>query len=201
MMRYITPIMVLLALLATSCNTTPSRQEESAVLPNESMELKNIQHQAFFNNLKALCGQSFQGKEVYTAADRNSWQGLTLSMELSECEDGHIYIPLKVGDDASRTWMLLIEEGELRFRHDHRLKDGSPDPVTLYGGYASSKGNAFAQFFPADAYTCELIAYACQNEWNLEIAEDFSVFTYRLYRDGELRLQADFNLREPLNQQ
>jgi hypothetical protein len=119
-------------------------------------------------------------------------------MEVRVCEPGRILIPFRVGDDTSRTWMFLAEEGRLRFRHDHRHPDGSPEDETLYGGYADDGGTAFVQHFPADEYTGQLIEGGEGNLWTVMISEDLSVFTYRLERDGEKRFRIDFDLTRPL---
>lgn len=187
---------IIVLLLAASCGQrkqVPEKSEAAAELVVEANQ------QAFFNNLASLCGKSFAGREVYMIPEDESWSHLNFVIHVTECDNERVLIPFHLSEDHSRTWMFLIEEGRLRFRHDHRLEDGTPDQVTLYGGYATRRGTPFVQHFPADDYTCELIPYACTNEWIVEIAEDFSKLTYRLTRNGILRFEAAFDLTKPIN--
>ena len=189
-------LILALALLAAACGQRSPKAETEENLPGAMLE--NEAQQAFFNNLYQLCGQSFAGREVYMIEENESWAHLDFVMHVSECGPDSILIPFHLSEDHSRTWLFVVEEGKLRFRHDHRHEDGTPDEVTLYGGYAAREGTAFVQHFPADDYTCQLIPYACTNEWIVEIAEDFSTFTYKLTRDGVLRFEAAFDLASPL---
>ncbi|MEE4177641.1 MAG: hypothetical protein V2I46_09035 [Bacteroides sp.] len=182
-----------------ACGPRQQTKETEETLPLALLEDAN--QQAFFNNLYKLCGQSFAGREVFMIEENESWAHLDFVMHVTECGDDRILIPFHLSEDHSRTWMFVVEEGKLRFRHDHRHEDGTPDEVTLYGGYATREGTAFVQHFPADDYTCQLIPYACNNEWIVEIAEDFSSFTYKLTRDGVLRFEAAFDLTQPIQQE
>ncbi len=185
-----------ITLLFVSC-AERSQPENQTV--EESTDVFLIEaHQAFFDNLASLCGNKFKGEETYTAEGRDNWQGKALIMEVILCTDENIHISLAVDDDHSRTWMFMAEEGQLRFRHDHRHVDGTPEEVTLYGGYATNAGNALVQYFPADDYTCQLIDYACKNEWVVMLSDDMSKFSYILSLDGVMRFQADFDLSHPL---
>lgn len=155
-------------------------------------------HQAFFNNLASLCGKSFAGEQIYRSHHASGWADLDMVMHVTVCEPDQILIPFHVGEDQSRTWMFLAENGRLRFRHDHRYPDGTPEEENLYGGYADMSGDPFVQHFPADAYTANLIDGGGGNVWTVKIDEDFTTFTYRLERDGEKRLRVDFDLSNPL---
>jgi len=152
----------------------------------------------FLSNLASLCGKSFQGKQTYIAPGRDSWADKILIMNVSMCEPNRILIPFHIDDDHSRTWMFLVDEQGLRFRHDHRHEDGSPEDQTLYGGYATSEGNAFTQYFPADEYTNQLLNDGRQRQWNIMLAEDMSSFTYQLLYEGELIFEAKFDLTTAL---
>jgi len=196
MIRKLLP-MLAIALLAAACGPRQQAAEEAEVLTMEL--LLDANQQAFFNNLASLCGQSFAGEEVYMIESSESWSHLDFVMHVTVCENDRVYIPFHLSEDHSRTWMFLVEDGKLRFRHDHRHEDGTPDEVTMYGGYATDQGTPLVQYFPADEYTCELIPYACTNEWTVEIAEDFSKLTYRLTRGGVLRFEAAFDLTNPIN--
>ncbi|MGF1585078.1 MAG: hypothetical protein ACFCUM_07140 [Bacteroidales bacterium] len=153
---------------------------------------------AFLDNLSGLCGQSFRGKELYTAPGRDSWAEKEFVMHVTVCEDDRVHIPFHLDDDHSRTWMFLAEENGLRFRHDHRHEDGTPEDQTLYGGYADGTGSAFLQKFPADQYTIDLLTDTLGREWRVILAEDLSTMTYQLHYSGQLMFAAEFDLTEPI---
>ncbi len=161
-------------------------------------ELSDPQARAFLNQLHALCGQSFSGEETFIAEGRESWADKEFLMQVTVCEDGRVYIPFHLDDDTSRTWMFLVEDGKLRFRHDHRHEDGTPEDVTMYGGYATENGSAMQQDFPADAYTCELLPTACKALWRVSLSSSPKSLTYSLFDDGELLFAATFDLDNPL---
>ncbi len=183
-----------LLLLVASCG--PRQQAADHV--GESMFISEA-HQAFFDHLSGLCGQVFAGEQIYRSHHASGWADQELIMHVRDCGPGHIHIPFRIGEDRSRTWMFLAEDGRLRFRHDHRYPDGTPEEESLYGGYADDTGNALVQHFPADEYTGMLIEGGAGNIWTVGLSEDLSTFTYRLERDGEKRLRVDFDLSRPLS--
>lgn len=191
--------LVFLLLLFLAACAQPGQEAGSADSAEESAStiFTSSVHQAFMENLATLCGQSFEGAETYTIPDRENWQGKRLVMEVIRCDAEEVHIGLAVDENRSRTWMFMAEDGRLRFRHDHRHEDGTPEEVSLYGGYATDAGNAFVQYFPADAFTCELIDYACNNEWVVMLSEDREMFSYILKLDGVKRFRADFDLKQP----
>ena len=196
-------ILAAFTIMLHSCGSQSTRDQASADTENQSAAtgqawLIDATHQAFFTTLSSLCGQTFEGQQIYRSHHSSGWAHLELVMHVAECTDEHIYIPFRVGDDTSRTWMFLKEEGRLRFRHDHRYPDGTPEEETLYGGYADENGTAFVQYFPADEYTGALIDGGAGNVWTVAISEDGQTFSYRLDRDGEKRLQIDFDLSRPI---
>jgi len=155
-------------------------------------------HQAFFNNLASLCGQSFIGEQVYRSHHGESWAGRDMIMHVTICEDDHIHIPFHVDEDHSRTWMFLAEDGQLRFRHQHLYEDGTHEEGSMYGGYADDRGNAFVQYFPADEYSAQVIEDGGGNVWTVSMDEALTTFSYRLDRDGEKRFEIVFDLTNPL---
>ncbi len=171
--------------------------EDVPVDPTSVMLISET-HRAFFHNLESLCGQSFEGEQIYRSHHASGWEDYELVMHVEVCEEDRILIPFHVEDDESRTWMFLVEDGQLRFRHDHRYPDGTPEEDSLYGGYADDTGTEFEQHFPADAFTAEIIEDGGGNVWTIRLDEDMTTFTYRLERDGEKRLRVDFDLTNPL---
>ncbi len=178
------------------CGNTP-RETEQVATETEVVALSEAE-QAFLNNLASLCGKSFRGREVYMQEGRESWADKDLVMHVTVCEDTHVHIPFHIDDDTSRTWMFLAENGKLRFRHDHRHPDGTPEEQTLYGGYADGEGDAFHQYFPADEYTRELLSDTLNRQWNVILDKDMTYFSYQLQYHGEVVFRADFDLTRPL---
>ena len=161
-------------------------------------ELSDPAEKAFFNNLATLCGQSFEGDQAYMREGRESWAHMHFVMHVTVCEDDRIYIPFHLDEDHSRTWMFLVVDGKLRFRHDHRDPDGTPQRATMYGGYSDGNGTAFKQYFPADDYTIENRISSPSSIWIVELAEDLSTFSYSLFAGETKIFRADFDLTKPL---
>ncbi len=164
----------------------------------ETVPLVSETHKAFFNNLASLCGQSFKGEQIYRSHHASGWEDYDMVMHVDVCENDRILIPFHVGEDESRTWMFLAEDGQLRLRHDHRYPDGTPEEDSLYGGYADDTGTAFEQHFPADDFTAQVIDGGEGNVWTIRMDKAMTTFTYRLERDDEKRLRVDFDLTKPL---
>ncbi|MDQ3683832.1 MAG: hypothetical protein M3352_12295 [Bacteroidota bacterium] len=153
----------------------------------------------FLQNLQSFCGKSYEGKTIFPLDAKDPFAGKRLSIHFQKCEERGVRIPFFVGEDSSRTWVLTIDSIGLLLKHDHRHKDGTPDSITLYGGYAKASQNKYEQFFPADPYTAKLIPAAATNEWNFVLSRDRKKLSYILRRDGKLRFHADFDLTRPVN--
>jgi hypothetical protein len=187
-----------LAFLFAACGWAP-QPGQTAEEP-EKTELSK-EEQGFLDNLSSLCGHSFRGQQTYMQEGRESWAHMDFVMHVTICEDGKVHIPFHLDEDQSRTWMFLAEEGRLRFRHDHRHPDGTPEDQTLYGGYADGTGTEFRQHFPADEYTIELLHDTLGRQWNVVLSEDMTNFSYQLQYGDELVFQADFDLTKPLDEE
>ncbi len=188
-------ILSVLVMLVHACGPrTPKTNGEA----QETAPVLSEQERGFLDNLSSLCGKSFRGVETYMAPGRESWADKDFVMHVVLCEDDRVHIPFHLDDDTSRTWMFLAEDGRLRFRHDHRHPDGTPEESTLYGGYSNGKGTSFAQYFPADPYTIELLVDTLERQWNVVLDEDMTNFSYQLQYHGVIVFQADFDLTNPL---
>ncbi len=157
-------------------------------------------HDAFFANLRTLCGQAFEGKVVEGNASDASFATQRLVMHVRECGEHVIKIPFHVGDDRSRTWVLTRTGSGIQLKHDHRREDGSDDESTMYGGHTVDAGWATVQAFPADQYSKELfvahgIPQSIGNTWHMFIYPE--TFTYRLTRAGR-EFRVDFDLTRPV---
>jgi hypothetical protein len=115
-------------------------------------------------------------------------------MHVRECSPSEIRIPLHVGEDRSRTWVITPTGGGLRLKHDHRHEDGKPDSVTQYGGDTRGPGTPTAQEFAADAFTAALIPAAATNVWTIEVHPGRQL-AYALRREGtDRRVRMEFDL-------
>lgn len=159
---------------------------------------------AFFDAVARLCGQAFAGtvveNEPLDLADPFSGQAIT--MHVRDCGSDEIRIPVQVGADRSRTWVLRRVPGGLGLWHDHRHADGTPDALTMYGGTTTSRGSASRQAFPADAGSRAMferigLEAARANVWVLEFASG-SRFEYTLERPGR-RFRLAFDLARPVD--
>lgn len=158
---------------------------------------------AFFDRLRALCGQSYAGRlAVFNEADAKLFAGPAV-MQVRSCTDQEIRIPFHVGEDRSRTWVVTRTSQGLRLKHDHRHEDGSHDAVTMYGGDTADAGTPQRQAFPVDAesvavFRREGLNASVTNVWAMEIEPDVR-FVYELARPGTDRLfRVEFDLSRPV---
>ena len=165
-------------------------QEPSSEAKREARTRK-----AFFKNLRKMCGRRFAGETQFPPDPNHPLAGNKLVLSFDSCSGREIRIPFLVGEDKSRTWILTLSENGLLFKHDHRHPDGTPDKITMYGGWAASGGTAHKQRFPADPDTAKLIPEATTNVWTLEILSEKQQFIYYLERNGQPRYRAVFNLK------
>ena len=190
-------ILLALAVIATACGSGTETKKESKET-EKVLPIANENAAAFYSNLKSLCGKSFAGEEAYVQEGRESWADQPFTMHVTVCDEEQIHIPFHVGENTSRTWMFLNEGGNLRFRHDHRHPDGTPEDLTLYGGYATENGSPFRQEFPADDYTVDVHPRSEGAIWVVELTEDLSKFIYQLHHKGELLFEGRFDLTKEL---
>lgn len=148
----------------------------------------------FIKNLSAFCGNHYSGTVVFPEGDKDPFKGEALKIHFATCGESEVRIPFQVGSDKSRTWVITLDEKGLLLKHDHRHENGTPDDITMYGGYAKINGTAFSQSFPADEHTAALIPAAATNEWTLKLSDDKKTLSYMLSRHGELRFHAIFDL-------
>ena len=161
----------------------------------------SIDEADFFDQLTAYCGQAFQGRVVSEDPRDADWSAQVLTMHVRECSDEVIRIPLHVGEDRSRTWVISRIQTGLRLKHDHRHEDGSEDVLTQYGGDTLTWPNDGVADFPADAFSRDLferenIPASMANVWTITLSEDR--FTYALNRPDR-NFEAVFDLTTPVD--
>jgi hypothetical protein len=189
-------LIIVFAIMIASCGQ--SQREATGQAEEDAATALKPEEQAFLDNLASLCGQSFRGAQTYMQEGRESWAHFDFVMHVTVCEEDRVHIPFHLSDDTSRTWMFINEDGRLRFRHDHSYPDGTPHDQTLYGGYADGNGTAFAQYFPKDQYSRDLLDGDYGREWHVILDEDMTQLSYRLLYSDEIVFQADFDLTNPL---
>lgn len=157
-------------------------------------------HDALFARLTELCGKAYAGRLVSSEAADTEMAGKPMVMYVQHCSPAQIRIPFhvrtgsvsagKAGWDRSRTWIVTRSTTGtgLRLKHDHRHRDGSTDPVTLYGGDTVAPGTALRQEFAVDAesiasFRANGLPRSVTNVW--AIAVDATRFAYELRRTGE----------------
>jgi hypothetical protein len=153
----------------------------------------------FWKSLQQLCGQAFVGQLVEgTAPGDAAFREQRIVMHVRSCSPDEIRIPLHVGSDRSRTWVLTRTAKGLRLKHDHRHEDGAEDEITQYGGDTAGAGTAERQEFPADAFTAQLLPAARTNIWTVEVRPG-KLFSYGLRREAEnRRFRIEFDLTQPV---
>lgn len=157
-------------------------------------------HDAFFEQIRALCGKAFAGEVTVDTAGPSSFSEKPLVMFVRKCTDSELQVPFYVGDDASRTWIITKTGSGLSLKHDHRHEDGSFDDSTMYGGHTIDAGYDHVQSFPADAYSKQLfveqgIPESVGNTWQMFVYPE--KFSYRLIRQGR-EFRVDFDLTKAI---
>lgn len=150
--------------------------------------------------LRAHCGQAFEGRLVSTDAVDADFAQERLVMHVRSCADDEIRVPLHVGEDRSRTWVITRTDAGLRLKHDHRHEDGSEDAVTQYGGDSRDITSAYRVEFPVDAYSIDMfnregLTASVTNVWAVEATSD--AFAYELSRENRF-FRAEFDLSNPI---
>ncbi|WP_273242274.1 hypothetical protein [Hyphomonas atlantica corrig.] len=181
-MRALLPFVTILALSA--CSGQDSREAE------------------FMHRLSQLCGQAFEGRIVSEDKEDDSWRAERVVMHVRECSDDEIRIPLHVGDDHSRTWVIHHEGGRLALHHDHRHEDGSLDAITWYGGARDDRLSGSRMNFPADDATKALfdakgIPQSKENTWAIEVRPTHTLFAYEMERPNRF-FRVEFDTSKPV---
>jgi hypothetical protein len=188
-------VTLLLAACATTEGAILDASDKAAITPADR----------FYENVAALCGQSFAGKIVVNTpaeATPDPFAGKALVMHVRDCSENELRIPFHVGDNHSRTWVITRRTDGLRLKHDHRHADGSPDAVTMYGGDTRDAGAERRQEFPVDAesvamFQAQGMQASLTNTWAMEILPK-SEFVYELSRPGGRLFRVSFDLTQPV---
>ncbi len=159
-------------------------------------------HDAFFQNMTELCGETFTGEAVFPDDPDHPLVDTELRIHFSSCDDDMIRIELfRDSDYWHGAWVLEKREQGLHLYHDHlgderTEADLGEDDAHGYGGYADDRGSALYQYFPADEVTAEMLPEAATNVWMMEIDPEANEFVYYLERHDEPRFRVIFDLSE-----
>ena len=215
------PVSIALAVALAACAPSTETPDPVAEAPAEAAaaaaaaaaEDVSVPADQFMMRLAEHCGQAFAGRVVTNdpaSPEPDAFEGQALVMHVRGCDDPtrELQVPFHVGDNHSRTWLLTRTDDGLRLKHDHRLEDGSDDPVTMYGGDTVGEGTSQRQEFPVDRESIELfqregLDVSITNVWAMEI-EPGQRFVYELSRpvsdanpEGRL-FQVEFDLTQPV---
>ena len=158
----------------------------SCAIPTAASAQTDPPNVVFWKELQKLCGKAYAGTVAAAPADDTTFKDKALLMHVRSCEADRMRIPFVVGDDRSRTWVLVRKGDRIELRHDHRHADGKLDKVTMYGGWTTSLGMPTRQMFPADQQTVDVIAAAATNVWWIDLVPG-DHFSYNLRRMGSER--------------
>ena len=156
---------------------------------------------AFMQQFKPFCGQAFAATIVQDNQPSAAWDH-PLVVHIRDCEDNVIRLPLHVGDDRSRTWVLTQHPGYIDFQHIHLHEDGSPDAVSPYGGQTAASGTANLQAFPVDEASKALfinngLDVSITNTWTINFV-DADTMSYQLSRPGRI-FEVHVDLSQPVD--
>lgn len=155
----------------------------------------------------SLCGNTYTGVVTSTDEVDADWRADGLTLGPVRCLDngtGRIELPLAVGSNKSRTWIITGSGDTTELRHQHVLDNGQVDPVSDYGGmirgFPISAGKAIRMDFPADAKTVGIfkanaLDVSITNVWTLELIPD-QMLSYELNRENR-NFRAEFDLTQP----
>jgi hypothetical protein len=158
-------------------------------------------HQAFFDNLSQLCGETLEGDGVFPDDPDHPLVDTGLRNHVSECDENRIRIELyrDGGEYWHGAWVLEKREGGLHLFHDHlgdvRTEADLDGASHGYGGYANHEGTPTRQYFAADEITADMLPAAATNVWMMEMDLEAGTFVYYLERNNEPRFRAEMELR------
>jgi hypothetical protein len=185
-------------LLLSACGPADDRPADAEAATAAVVDAQ----EAWWEQLQALCGQAFSGEMVrYDPEMDTGWLDRAVIMHVRECSPDEIRIPLHVGDNRSRTWVLTRTASHIQLKHDHRYPDGTEEASSQYGGHTLVAGSATRQEFPADdeskaGFLERDHPDGVHNVWAMEIHPG-DRFTYQLTRPNR-DFRADFDLTTPV---
>jgi len=149
---------------------------------------------AFWNDVRALCGQAFTGRAVEWTAVDSAAASQPLVLDVWQCYRDEIRLAFHIGGDASRVWRLTRDSQGLHLAHEVHAADGEAADVSGYGGAASGEGTATSQEFRPDYETNARLPAAAGSVWTLEVVpHERLTYEFRSEREG-VTFRVDFDL-------
>ena len=175
---------LVLSIATSGCiATSPAKKATPAEPVSAAAQDRLVNQRAFFENLRALCGQTFGGRTILAPVRDKTFEPARLYMVVKDCNGDEIRIPFIVGEDASRTWVFQMRKEGLRFFHEHLRPDGTKHEPSGFGGNATTDGSPVFQSFP-DFDATAGTPVAKRRVWRLRLDTDHRLFVYYLDRGG-----------------
>jgi hypothetical protein len=160
------------ALLAVGCTVAA---EEPAAGSSPQRE--------FMSHLAERCGDEYPGRAIIAPATDDTFRPAFLGMRLESCTEEQIRIAFLVDDDASRTWVLTMDGGDLVFTHEHMLEGDTLSSNSGWGGRAAAgSGTALFQHFPDHRWDPAQVPESRRSHWRMRIDAEHGQFVYYLDR-------------------
>ncbi len=183
-------------------NAHSSESENTAEDKSNAASSPDQAQAAFMQAFKPYCGNAYAARIVEDNDPSPAWDH-PLVVHIRDCEESVIRMPLHVGEDRSRTWVLTLHPEFIDFQHYHLHEDGSPDSVSPYGGQTLETGLASKQSFPVDQasktlFVEEGLDVSVNNTWIIDFPNE-QTMRYQLSRPGRIfEVEVDLSQSIPL---
>lgn len=151
---------------------------------------------SFYQQLQAYCGKKLIGHVLYPAGKEAPFQGMEIWLEVAQCNQKEIRLPIYINRKIYRTLILSQDKTKYILRHENKRPDGSQAEISMYGGQTAGKNDTYLLLFPADDYSRQLLGAELNYAWSLAFNSDKSTLSYMIENDGKLTLQLDFDLTQ-----
>ena len=150
----------------------------------------------FYKQLQQHCGKKLTGTVLYPGGKEAPFQGMHIWLEIDQCNEKEIRMPIKLDDKIYRTLILGRDNTGPGYtlRHENKRPNGTQAEFSMYGGQTTNAGSNFLLVFPADSYSRQLMGAEMNYVWSLAINSDRTTLSYMVETDGKLNLQLDFDL-------
>ncbi|MDQ2068385.1 hypothetical protein [Natronospira bacteriovora] len=197
-MRLMTAILFLGMALGSAC-ASPGTTDPTETSPATVPAADSGPGHALWTALRPYCGRAFEGELTSARGGDGSFRDQAVVMDIRHCEGSRMLIPLHVGDDHSRTWVLERHAWGVTLKHQHRDPDGSEQQINLYGGLARPPADGTELAFPVDDETLAMLPNSRGGYWTIRV--DGDVFQYQVQRRGvDEVFQLTFDLNTPIEQ-
>jgi len=147
---------------------------------------------AFWQSIRSLCGQAFEGRLIEGSAADSAALREPLVLEVWQCYADELRLALHAGDDHSRVWLVSPTSDGLALHHSLHGRDGEALPYSGYGGETVGLGTATTQVFLPDQETLADVPTSEGAEWVLEVVPGDRI-TYRLRSPATADFRVDFD--------